>query len=800
MKKTLRKIKRNRLWIAINLLGLSVAFIASVFVISHVVNELSYDKFYKNSDRICRMTCEISYDNHIMHAAKCSNNLNLAEFPQIEGILRLNPSKNSVVKIEENSFSSRNIFYADSTFLDFFDLELISGDRNTLSKPKMSIITKSIAEKYFGTTDCIGETILISPQQWPQGFDYTVGAVVENVPSNSHIKVDVLTSFDDPSYDQIWAYRYFILKEGTSLEDLALAMNKSFAERFPEYAEGNTYHLQALADIHLKSHKERELNPNGDVKSIYILLGALLAILIIAFLNFVNLTRVQFISNLKILNIKRINGASKYSLLNESVIESMVLSFVVIIVSSIVVLYLKKFVSVDISIIILILVSLAFIGLIILFANLPKVIMQKRIGDFNLFSKRLSYSGTLFFQFILAALAVSFSINMILQMNNLYDRHPQSDNVDMIVMKEVHHNVVSNYELFKENLLTKSSIKDVTAAMEAPGGNILDGTPISFDGASDQLHLNLFTADTNFCNFMDIKPLAGSFSNFTKKTTEWEGYAANLSNMVVHNYGSPEDLKKLQDYVGEPAFDKFIINTSALAVLGIENPEDAIGKEIKMHHQLSYLFNGGEIAAVIPDFHYTNLHNPENPMIIAPKSFCNYCILIKAQEGNLTNAISDIEQVWEEINPDYPFEYEFISSTYRKVYLPEITQMRAMIFLSIISIILAGLGIFAMTIFNLQKRIKEIGIRKINGADTRTLIKMMNKEILKWVLAASLVSVPIAYLILRKWLENFAYSISIQWWTFAVAIISCLLFAIILISVICYGAAKRNPVDALRYE
>ena len=242
------------------------------------------------------------------------------------------------------------------------------------------------------------------------------------------------------------------------------------------------------------------------------------------------------------------------------------------------------------------------------------------------------------------------------------------------------------------------------------------------------------------------------------------------------------------------------MNESALKLLGIRNPEDAIGKRFRLNFFLPDLFPEGEVVGVVSDFHYTNLYSEEKPLAIAPRKMFNYCFIIGIDPSQREKAITTINSTWQKINPDFPLQYEFLTDSYQKVYAGEFAQNKVLSLFALASIILSSLGIFALSAFNLQRRVKEIGIRKVNGARVSEVLVLLNKGLIRWVAFAFVISTPVAWFAMHKWLENFAYKTSLSWWIFVCAGILVLITSLLTVSFQSWRAATRNPVDALRYE
>jgi putative ABC transport system permease protein len=362
-------------------------------------------------------------------------------------------------------------------------------------------------------------------------------------------------------------------------------------------------------------------------------------------------------------------------------------------------------------------------------------------------------------------------------------------------------NVVQRYDAIKGELLKNPSVISMTGAMEEPGGQVLDNFFYSYDGQEMNRENTIYvlTTDQDFFNVMGIEPLAGSVDLGYTPDQEWDGYAVALSELIQKENFDQAEAESLYNKLGDYR-EKYILNETALKMLGIETPEEAIGKAFQMHFSLPYLFPEGEIVAVVPDFHYTSLHHEERPLVIAPRRMFNYNFLIRIDPKRKSEAIAHLNDTWQQINPEYPLEYSFISDSYEKVYTTEYTQSRVLLLFAFISILLSILGTYAMASFSMQRRTKEIGIRKVNGATIREIVFMLNKKFLLWVSIALVLAMPVAWYAMTRWLEGFAYKTDLSWWIFLLAGGIAIAVAMLTVSGLAYRAASRNPVKSIRYE
>ena len=629
----------------------------------------------------------------------------LSNYPAIENMVRIVPFRNAIVKIGEQKFYSRNAYSTDSSFFKIFDFKVLSGSReNAFSQPGRAFICRSLAVTYFGSIDVAGREITILHQMDPDPKVYTIEGVMEDFPVNSHFHAELLTSFTSDNDRTTWAYTYLLLKKGTDVEALKSTIQHNWETEKKSNDSVPILYLQKLTDIHLFSQKTREMEKNGDIRSIILLVSCTVLILFIAFINYLNLSRVQLIARLKTVKIKLINGASKWIVGCEIAYESLFLSVLSILSGLFIADWLGESLKISVlqsgRIFGIVIICMGFIVSIALLAVVP-LYSSKIVADIKMTSKQESlYTFPLVVQFVLAIVAIASTLVLNRQIDFINSKHPASQNANMVVIADNPWQSVQRYELFKTELLKNSSITNVTAAMEEPGGDILDAVAFEMEGVEKKpgQSINIFTTDSNFFSLLGIHPLAGTIELGSTPSQQWEADAVDLSNLRQSSNADKQKLAELERKVGNYR-EKYILNQSALRLLGINKPEDAIGKRFRLNFFLPDLFPEGEIAGVVPDFHYTDLHSTEKPLAIAPRKMFNYCFIICINPVQRGEAINTIASTWQKINPEFPFQYEYITDSYRKVYAGEYAQTRALSLFALISIILSSLGIFAMAAF-----------------------------------------------------------------------------------------------------
>jgi len=804
-----RRLKKDWKWFLINVAGLGTAMACVLIVFLFCRQELGYDRFHTKADRIYRITFDSNRGATSMHPARVSGTMPaelMKEYPAIEDMVRLTPYRRAVIRIGEQNFFTEGAYSTDSSFFRVFDFKVLTGNpEKTFTQPGRVFISRNLAVKYFGTLDVVGKEITILHQKGLTPGVYKIDGVMENFPHNSHFHAELLTSFSDTESQSTWAYTYYLLKKGTDAKALAKTIQENIDSDNQTTEPAPLVYLQKLTDIHLYSHKTREMEKNGNIRTLYLLGTGTFIILLIALANYLNLNAVQFFSRTKSLRVKMINGASKRRLARELALESLLLSIVSALVGFFIAMQLGDSMGISIlgadRIMYLALIVLTLIGVIGLISVLP-LFSFREVSEMKTTGAQGNLNAIpLVVQFALAVVTITGTLVLNRQIDYLNRQHPAALNADMVVIPNSPTEVVQRYEVFKSELLKTSEIVNVTSALEPPGGDILDNFEFEMEGVDRKpgQSLNIFTADSGFFGMLGIQAIAGTTDVGFTPSQQWETDATNLGMLRSAENPDPRGLEILQKRVGDYR-EKYILNMSALKSVGITNPQDAIGKRFRLNWMLAEVFPEGEVVGVVPDFHYTNLHNEEKPLVIIPRKMFNSCFIIRINPAERSRALSTIEAIWKKVNPGYPFQYEYMSESYRRVYVDEYTQTRVLSLFALISIILSSLGMFALAAYTMQRRVKEIGIRKINGARVWEVMIMLNKEFLRWVIIGFIIALPVAWYAMHRWLESFAYRASLSWWIFALAGIFALGIALFTVSWLSWRAATRNPVESLRYE
>lgn len=803
--KIIRRIKKNKLWFALNALGLTIAFACLILVYSFIKMEFSYDRFHEKSDRIYRLTENSNTGISSMIDARLQTALSRdleKDFPEIERIVRLNSYRNAIVTINEESFYSKKIFAVDSTFFNIFSFDLLLGNKATVfNHPKQILLSESMALNYFGNIDIIGQKMEIVHQKSGMSEEYTIKGIIQNAPQNSHFKYDMLTSKEEARGNTL-DFTYLLLTPNSSPEKLLESIQSKWDQLFEKSDNHPIANLQALTEIHLESDKSRELEKNGSYRSIWLLMSGMIIILFISFINYSNLNFVQFINDNKMHKIKMVNGAKRANLVLDSIKESSFLILLILLSAfGLAQQFAKEYeftAFLDLPHLDLIILILIFMAFVIINAIWPFYTYGfKQVSGQNSLKQRKSYKVFVILQLSLAFIALSSIIILQKQLHHINTLHPEGKSLNMIAMPNNSFDVIKDYDVYKERLLKYPDIYNITAVMEEPAGTVTDNFPYTIEGRENipNSTVNILSVDSNFFSFFKINPIAGKMNFTSQSNLDWEIQNMRIFSKRQQGIENPEEGNE-QNYDFRV---EYIINKTALSHFGFTSTEEALRKKFRFDF-MGDMFPFGEIIAVVDDFHYTNLYTKEKPLVMVNRRLFTNCFLFKINGENKEKVLDILKKEWELLNPDFPFNYEFVSDAYQKVYAKEYQLARVLSLFTIVSIILAAMGLFAMVSFNLERRTKEIGLRKISGASISEVLLLLLKSYTTWMLISFVIGTPITYLMMKKWLESFAYQTTIDIYVFLLAGLLTWLISILTVGLISFKTARRNPVESIRYE
>lgn len=806
LKIAFRNLRKNKGFSFINLFGLTIGLSCCLLIGLFIWNELSFDRYHKNADRIYRVSREFintdgSIQLHLGSLAPPFAPLLENDFPDIEAAIRL--LQNTVTFQKEDRFYAEdNVFMAEPELFELFDIPLISGDATTaLNEPFSILLSESTAKKYFDTENPINQTLRGMGQ-----FDLKVTGVFKDFPYNSHFHPDILTSFstlNDPNIYGAEGLRtnwgnnsfstYLLLPDNYPIENLEQQfpafLDKNMAGYYNQgkASERTKLYLQPLTDIHLHGHLDSEIEENGDIRRVYLFAIIAALILLIACINYMNLSTARSSTRAKEIGVRKVVGAERsqivWQFLSESFLLSLLATIFAIVIAQLALPFVNQMMGQELQITNSMLLTIPFITVLValvagFLAGFYPALVLSGMKPLNILKGGVMVNGKrggsslrkvlVTGQFAISIGLIIATIVVFQQLNFMQNKDIGLDK-DHVVALNFYSNIAANYESFRNELIAENSIKNVGRSSRIPSGRLLD----SYGSAQVQL-----------------------------SGEELEQSAADLKSLTVdHRFIPTYDLNLAagRNYREDKGLDRsgsFILNEKAAKTLGWSDGEAAVGKRIV------YGGRDAHIVGVLDNFNFESLHQNIQPMILfIPSDSTNFNYLsVKLDGQQLPVALAHLEQVWKQFLPQFPFDYQFVDEEFGALYEAEQRQGRVFISFALLAILVACMGLFGLTAFVTQQRVKEIGIRKILGATTTSLITLLSKDFLKLVLIALVIATPLAYFLMEGWLADFAYRIDLQWWMFVVAGVLGIGVAFLTVSIQSMKAALANPVQSLRSE
>ena len=788
-----RSLNKGKSQTALNIIGLAIGFACTLAIIVWVRNELSYDKHLPDADRIYRLTFETNLNGTRLHFARCWESFISRmpeEFPQIEELVRLAPYRHTALKVDENKFYSDRVFATDSNFFKVFALNLIYGDNEkALKRPFSAVISLSLAQKCFGKNNPIGKTILISGEYYDKMPAFTITGVMKDSPVNSHVHFDILTSFEKPEEDPGWAYIYLLIRKGSYKEDII----KGIPPFIKKLSGANVKmefkpFLQKITDIHLFSDKDREIEQNGSITSVYLFIVIALVLLTVSWINYYNLNKARILGLQKPVHIQLLMGSDKWLLIAQSLLESTLNVLLALILTGFILDLISQLagtwfgyqiLKAGFSDIVKVWPYIAAIIVISVFSgSLPLILYilpnRKSISGFKKISHASSrmfssYGLLMILQFSLSIVLMIATITIYNQKKLILSNSLGKQTSDIMVFKRQNWEIRTKYNSLRTRALQDPLIKGFTASMEEPSGETLDAFGVE-SSAIDETHkdkqLYVLPVEDNFLAFFDIPLVTGR--NFSPYNPDRKG----------------------EDY---------ILNEAALKELNW-TAEEAIGRPLKIKFDSPGIFYGGTVVGDVRDLNITSMKQEIKPYVLFQKPIFYLCFLVQVDSVRKQEAISNLKNIWDQELPNYPFQYEILNDLYNSTYKKEFTQSKLTALFSLLAVIIICLGLYSVTSMLIVQRTKEIGIRKVTGARVANVILMLNHNFIIWFATAFLISCPVSWYAMHLWLQNFAYKTEMKWWVFVSAGAIVMIVSLATVSFQTWRAATKNPVEALRYE
>ena len=786
LKIALRNFLRFKLYTFINITGLAIGIAVSLLVLVYVSEEMSYENMHEKRDNICRVSVSFGREESSMKLAGAMPALGPAaveEIPEVLAAVRFRVDRSAKIKTGKREFTENNFFFADSNIFNVFTFPLVLGDKNVLNDQSSIVISESMAKKYFGKENPIGKVLTYNGQN-----NFKVAGVIKDVPKNTFLRCDFIASYSNPvvankitmPWNQ-WGedYTYLYLKDNTSLSSLRDKIEKLLAKNTSEqFAAMLGFNILPLTDIYLKSDMMGELGQTGNLNTIYLFVPIALLVLIIASLNFINLSTARSLRRSREVGLRKVLGAKRENLFIQFWGESILLTLIAAVLSLLLfeifnpVLY--NYFDIDLG-------NSSFFNLnfylilagIILFVSLlagvyPAVFLSKYKpveslkGKINAGATGLNLRKILMIaQFAITIFLVVGTAVIYKQLNYMRNSDPgfNKENVLLIDYTVSDEDSKNNYFVLRDELKSVPGVKDVSGAYTLPGINNKEQQTIKLEDAdeNDQKIIQAVGVDYNFIPTLGLKLIEGR--NFSE------------------DFGTDDN--------------SIILNESAVKKLGLKNP---IGTNVVIPSGTA------KVVGVIKDFHIQSYHNLIEPLFlyINPDRF--YTVALKFNQKQAGNIIASVKEKWQKILPGKKFEYSFLSDTYNSLYDSDEKNGTLFSIFSFLSILIACMGLFGLSTFMTEVRTKEIGIRKVLGADVKNILVLLSGEFIKSILISNIIALPIAYYAVTIWLEDFAYKITPGIDVFLIAGFGILFIVLATVSYQVIKVAVSNPVKSLRYE
>ena len=790
LKITFRTIHRNKMVSFINLFGLALGMACFMLIMLWVQDELSYDSFHANADHLYRVIEEQTFGGNTGHVARTPAALAPAlaeELPEVVHAVRYMQAPSLLFAHGTKRFYENHVAFANPSILDMFTFPILEGNpESTLHDVSSVVITEKMAEKYFGDQNPIHKTITINDK-----YDFVVSAVIRNVPANSHLRFDFILPFSAletmgtdvgirwPGALENWGINFiFTYIQAAESVDRALIEEK-ILNAIQEHSgvEGIKLYLQPIRDIHLHSNLIADFENNGDITYVTIFSAIGFLILLIACINFTNLTTTQSGKRSKEVGMRKISGANRTRIVHQFLGESLLLTILAFLVSVLLVIVFLptlnqlsgKHITFNIlgnaRMLIGLLVILLGTGFLsgiypafILSAFRPVAALK---GSVKTGPKNKRFRSVLvIFQFcisiamIIATLVVHRQLDYIRNSKLGFER-------EHVIWLRLRGDTSQSYRALKNELLRNANIRGVTAADQLPTQIMYTWTGAYWPGKDpdDPGLMNAISVDFDFIETMHINMTEG---------------------------------RSFSDAVRSDRTDAFILNRKAANVMGKENP---VGEPF------GFIGRRGYVIGIIDDFQFETFYHDVKPLVMMhsdPES--DYYLMIRLGEGNVAGHLRFIEETWDRLIPKYPFEYQFLDEHFDLQYRKEQRMETLFDYFSILALCIAFLGLFGLVTFETERRTKEIGIRKTLGASSVRIALLLIKELFALVMVANFLAWPIAYLLMNKWLLSFARRTELGIWVFILSGLIAFSLAIITLTYRTIKAASSNPIKALRYE
>ncbi|MGC4035906.1 MAG: ABC transporter permease [Chitinophagaceae bacterium] len=805
LKVALRNLWKNKAFSAINIIGLSAGLAVCLLIVLYVRDETSYDKYNLQSNNIYRLDADIYFNNTQFTSAVAPAPLAPTlkkDYPQIVQYTRLRSFGDILIKKDNQNIQNHNAVFADSTFFQVFSIPMISGNPLTaLNEPNSIVIDATTAKKYFNSTDVLGKTLYVD-----NSVNCKITGVIKDIPPQSHFHFSFIRPMHDTYHDDQgdWLsnnYASFVMVQpGVTKEALQskvdATINNYLVKQVEQVLHANAsdmtkggnhflYPVMPLTDIHLHSNKSYEFEANGNVSYVYIFSVIAIFILLIACVNFMNLSTARSANRAKEVGIRKVAGSLRSDLITQFLTESVLVSFFSLVlaigIAALLVPLFNQLAGKQMSVLTLfsswllpvLLALIIVVGCIAgsypaFYLSSFQPVQVLKGGIAKGFKSSWLRSGLVVFQFFISITLIIGTIVIYNQLTYIRNREIGYNRDQVLVINNTYV-LDKKTKLFKDEMLKISGVQSAAVAGSLPTETAYNQQGWFKDATLDAKRIVIMTdfyGDQNYIPTLGMQMVAGR--NFSKE------FLTDSSAVII--------------------------NETAAKLLGFKNPLTET-----LYRPSGYAANGGftsaafHIVGVVKDFNFNTMHDKVGPLIIELGDTYGR-VAMRVTTKNISALISQVEKTWNNMAPGQPFSYTFLDADFNKLYDAEQRTGKLFISFAVFAIFIACLGLFGLVTYAAEQRFKEIGIRKVLGASVGEIVTMISKDFVKLVLIAFVIAFPIAWWMMNKWLQSFAYRINISWWVFALAGLLITVIALITVSFQAIKAGLMNPVKSLRTE
>ena len=800
-----RSLKKQAFFTFLNTFGLAIGMAGALMISLYIYDELSYDKMFADADRIYRIDTDVKFGGAEIKAAESAPPMAAAlkrDYSQVESTVRFRTVGSMYLKKVGGDKSSKetHVTYADSTFFEFFGINLLAGNPKTaLTGTNSLVLTKTAAEKYFGSTDVLGQDLLLDNSD-----TYTVTGIIDDMPKNSYFNeysVFLAMAGNVASREELWGsnnyFTFIKLIPGASVEDFKEPL-QGMLERYmlpwaQKYFPGMTaesfaasgnyirYHTMALTDIHLYSDRSSEMNATSSIQNIYILSFIGLFLIILASVNFMNLSTAHSLKRAKEVGVRKTLGSNKVHLVFQFLTESGLIAFISLIAALLITMVVLPFFNVFTGKSIGIpftqplfwIVLLAATFILGLFSGSYPAFFMSRFtpvkslkgGGAESVGNGWVRNTLVIFQFSISVFLIVSTLVVFQQLNYIQGKDLGFTKDQVLLINETAP-LGSKTNAFKEEILKMGNVENVTLSNYYPTPSWRSDSSFFQEGVRSQenaIQMQTWGVDTDYLKTLQMDIVAGR--DFNKQ------YASDSTALIINEATLP------------------ILNATAEEALGMR-----ISEEIELEDPTYYT-----IVGVVKDFHFKSLRENIGALGMHLENTAEN-MAVRLSGGEYSSSIAEIENKWNQMAPGQPFDYQFMDEAFNTTYEAEQKLSQIFFIFTILSIFIACLGLFGLAAFNAEKRTKEIGVRKVLGATVSQISYRLTVDFLKLVAVAILVSLPLGWFVMNKWLEDFSYRIEIGFGIFALAAFLAIMVAVVTVSYQSIKAAIVNPVKSLRSE